>query len=92
MQIAGVDAAARREIESAQGREAYRIAGERLARVPFGRERAAGPTPARCPDCGAGPGELHVPGCEVEQCPACGGRVISCDCAYGPAEGGPSMA
>src|SRR3954447_17239662 len=35
---------------------------------------------APCPDCGAGPGEFHELGCDIEQCPYCGGQLISCDC------------
>jgi hypothetical protein len=66
----------RREIDEAQRRAVYRIAGEPLARVPY----AGGDD---CADCGAGRGEYHVPGCEHERCPACGGLVITCDCAYG---------
>jgi hypothetical protein len=31
-------------------------------------------------DCGARPGEFHRPDCDVEQCPYCGGQLISCDC------------
>lgn len=31
-----------------------------------------------CHDCGAKPGELHDPGCDMEQCPECGGQLICC--------------
>jgi len=33
-----------------------------------------------CPDCGAEQGEFHQTGCDIEQCPYCGGQLISCDC------------
>jgi hypothetical protein len=33
-----------------------------------------------CHDCVAIPGELHVPGCDMERCPKCGGQWISCGC------------
>ena len=83
----------RREIDEAQRSRAYRIAGEPLARVSFGSEqKSLGQGRERCPDCGATRGEYHVPGCEHEQCPACGDRVISCDCAYGSPSGHSSMA
>ena len=54
-------------------------------RIPFGEEVDDPPfyiarTNERCPDCQVERGELHVPGCDGEQCPACGQQLIGCDC------------
>ena len=38
------------------------------------------PTP--CPACDAKPGDLHVDGCEVERCAACGLCRVDCDCVH----------
>lgn len=32
-----------------------------------------------CPRCGAKPGEWHRRGCDIEQCPYCGGQAVGCD-------------
>jgi len=34
----------------------------------------------RCHDCGAKVGHYHHPGCDVEECPGCGGQLIGCEC------------
>lgn len=34
----------------------------------------------RCHDCGAKVGRIHHPGCDMEECPACGGQYFVCDC------------
>ena len=70
---------------AAQSHTAYHIGGEAMARIPYG-EAETTTRPASfhpCEDCGALKGQLHVPGCELERCPACGGAVIGCDCDYG---------
>jgi hypothetical protein len=35
----------------------------------------------RC-SCGVAEGHFHIPGCEFERCPFCGGQLISCECSY----------
>jgi len=37
-----------------------------------------------CHDCAAKPGEMHMPGCDTERCPVCGGQAMCClmDCPH----------
>jgi hypothetical protein len=35
-----------------------------------------------CHDCAALKDQLHVPSCDMEQCPLCGGQTLARDCSY----------
>ena len=34
----------------------------------------------RCADCDVDVGEFHLPGCDTEVCPKCGGQAFACGC------------
>ena len=69
------------QIEAAQKIRKISLAGAHYARIPFGRE-ADMPTSSlhHCGDCGVLQGQLHVPDCDIEQCPRCRGQLMSCGC------------
>jgi hypothetical protein len=54
------------------------LEGSERARLRVGEERP--PVESPCPGCGAYYFALHATGCEDEQCPACGGQMVSCGC------------
>ena len=70
-------------IEAAQTETSYVIGGATYPRVRYGDESSdwhADQVP--CHDCAVVKGQYHVPSCDVEECPVCGGQVLSCDCEY----------
>jgi hypothetical protein len=68
-------------IIGAQTVREYVIKGIAYARVPYGAESDDWDAEhLACHDCRVVRGQLHVPSCDVEQCPACGDQAITCDC------------
>lgn len=59
-----------------------RINGEEYDRIAYGRQQGFGEGwSIPCHDCAALEDQLHVPGCDMEQCPRCGQQLISCPCS-----------
>jgi len=56
--------------------------GRLYPRIRFGSESWAGKHPVApdgcCGDCAVSPGQLHYPGCDIEECPICGGQAMMC--------------
>jgi hypothetical protein len=70
-------------IQHAQTILSYTIDGVVYPRIPFGREEARRQVDrVPCHDCSVLKGELHVPGCDVEECPRCHEPARSCPCTF----------
>jgi len=78
-----------RRIREAQRDRTRAINGRTYQRIPYGRE--GGPWAPESRTGGDGPasrGQLQVPGCDIERCPACRGQMMSCGCVEGPPQAG----
>jgi hypothetical protein len=71
-------------IREAQAITHYELGDGRYPRIKFGDEpHMLGNTAyakSPCHDCAVVKGEFHVPDCDVEECPRCGGQMITCGC------------
>ena len=57
--------------------------GRAIPRIRFGDEDDDwGVDKNACPDCQVLKGEFHVPSCDFEECPVCGGELLCCDCVF----------
>ncbi len=71
------------KIAEAQTIAHWSIDGVLHERIKYGNEQDDWGADTRpCHDCRVVKGQYHVPGCDVERCPVCGGQVIGCDCNY----------
>ena len=69
--------------------DAFHQDGHHFDMIPFDGEHGRRTSDARCGDCGVLGGGWHHPGCDLQDCPACGGQLLSCGCRFD--EDGPEL-
>ena len=68
-------------IAEAQAMPTVTICGHEYPRIRYGKEPDDwGADRQPCHDCAVVKGQFHVPSCDVERCPKCGGQAITCEC------------
>lgn len=76
-----------KRLADAQAQTHYQIGNRKYKRIRYGNEgyegRGWSDEVVPCNDCAAAFGQLHVPGCDLERCPKCGGQWIACECKQG---------
>jgi hypothetical protein len=74
-------------IEGAQKELYYVIGDSRHDRIRFGGEKPIRQTSPTCHDCSVILGQLHVRGCDREECPFCHRQAIACSCPFDRSQG-----
>lgn len=81
-----------RRLIAAQRTLAVHQGGKEYLRIPWGSEsdwsrwKQFDVDVDFCSDCAAAIGEYHGPYCDQEECPCCGGQMLSCECEFEPSE------
>ena len=69
------------KIQAAQRQPTVMIGGGQFERVRYGSEKDDwGADDHGCHDCRVIKGQVHVWGCDGEECPKCGHQLLGCDC------------
>jgi hypothetical protein len=69
------------QIELAQKFTTIVLNGKEFPRIKYGSESDDwGADSHPCGDCAVLKEQFHVQSCDIEECPCCGGQLLSCDC------------